>query len=424
METQTANTDKYNKKMSRIMDAISLREPDRVPFNPEMNLFPYLQAGFSIAEIVYDKDLTKTRKAIFKYLNDFDPDMLYGFGAINEGMGEMLELAMPKNLRWAGMPGDVIDKNSIHQYIEFPVLQDEDFDEFFHDRSGWMLRHGLPDMSEIMEPTRFFDLKNFGTYNGYSPFANAISTPENRAMIEKLWHYADLEEHYGAVMGQLTEDIEAAGYPVPALGMASVPFDDYSDFLRGTLKGMEDLFDREEEVSRYCEEQLEFTLEYIRQQGEYLGGQNRFVAMALHKGMDSFMSPDQYEKYYWKDLQKIICAIIDADMIPYIYTEGPYASRLDFLKEVPAGKVFYHFEDIDMKLVKEKLGGIACVGGGFPIGLLDNGTPEQVEAAAKKMIDELAPGGGFIFENTCACDYAKRENVETLYKVIETYGKK
>lgn len=418
------NKEKYDAKIKRITDAVALKEPDRLPYNPEVNLFPYLQAGYTMADILYDTDLSKTRKSLLKYVNDFDPDIVYGPCSVNEGMGEIFELAGPKNIRWAGMPGNVIDANSIHQYIEFPVLKDDEFEEFFSDRSGWMLRHGLPETSAIMEAVRDFHIEDFGTYNGYSAFASAVSTPECRDMIQKLWKLAEMDEKHNMAVEQLTMDIESAGYPVPALGFAEVPFDSYSDFLRGTLNGMADLFDREDEIHRYCDEQLEKTLESIRMQGEFLGGQNRFVAMALHKGMDSFMSPDQYEEFYWKDLQKIICAIIDADMIPYIYTEGSYNRRLDFLKDVPVGKVYYHFEDVDMKLAKEKLGGIACIGGGFPANLLDFGTPEQVREKAKELIDTCAPGGGFVFETNCALDYAKRENVEALFDVVRTYGAK
>lgn len=416
--------DIYSQKMNRLVDAISQREPDRIPYHPEMNCFPYLQAGYTMAEILYDQDLSKTRDSIFRYLRDFDPDALYGPGSLNEGLGPVMELAMPKNLRWAGMPGDIIDKNSIHQFIEFPVLGEDEFEEFFSDRSGWMLRRGLPKTSQLMEPTAGFDLRNFGTYNGYSGFAAAISAPDQRKMIETLWRLSDLEAQRNQRFDELMGDVEAAGYPVPSMGFASVPFDDYSDFLRGTLDTMVDMFEREEEIHRFCDEQLELTLESIRAQGEFLGGQNRFVAMALHKGMDTFMNREQYEEFYWKDLQKIICAIIDADMIPYIYTEGSYTSRLDYLKEVPPGKVFYHFEDVDMKLAKQKLGGIACIGGGFPIQLLNTGTPQQVREEAKKLIDICAPGGGFIFETSCACDYAKRENVEALFETIRLYGQK
>ena len=35
------------------------------------------------------------------------------------------------------------------------------------------------------------------------------------------------------------------------------------------------------------------------------------VFFPLHKGMDGFMSPEQYEKIYWKPLKKCMLALID-----------------------------------------------------------------------------------------------------------------
>ena len=111
-------------------------------------------------------------------------------------------------------------------------------------------------------------------------------------------------------------------------------------------------------------------------------------------------------------------------MVPYIYTEGKYDSRLECLKEVPAGKVVYHFEEVDMAQAKKILGDTACISGGFPVYLLDYGTKEQVVNEAKRLIDTCAVGGGFIFETSCGMDLAKRENVEALMDTVRNYGKK
>jgi hypothetical protein len=64
--------------------------------------------------------------------------------------------------------------------------------------------------------------------------------------------------------------------------------------------------------------------------------------------------------------------------VPYIYTEGGYDTRLECLKEVPKGKVLYHFEKVDMIKAKKILGDTACISGGFPVYLLDHGTKQQV----------------------------------------------
>jgi len=127
-------------------------------------------------------------------------------------------------------------------------------------------------------------------------------------------------------------------------------------------------------------------------------------------------------EYYWSHLQKIILAIIDSGKVPYIYTEGKYNSRIDCLTEVPPGKVFYHFEEVDMAVAKKKLGGIACISGGFPAALLDWGKPEQIREEMKRLYDACAPGGGFIFETSCGLGNCKRENVEAMFESARELG--
>lgn len=115
------NSAKYQEKMKRINDAISLTEGD-VPMIPIVQCYPYIHAGYTMADILYDTDCVKAQDSLLKYLDEYDPDALMGHAYVDIGQGPILELVKPKTIRWAGMPGNIIDKNSIHQFIEFPVL--------------------------------------------------------------------------------------------------------------------------------------------------------------------------------------------------------------------------------------------------------------------------------------------------------------
>ena len=149
----------------------------------------------------------------------------------------------------------------------------------------------------------------------------------------------------------------------------------------------------------------------------------KHVFMALHKGIDGFMGNEHYKNYYWRHLQMIIEEIIKAGMVPYIFCEGKYNSRLDCLTEVTPGKVFYHFEEVDMAVAKSKLKDIACIAGSFSTNLLQFGTPDQVRDEAKKLLDICAPGGGFIFMTSSGLSHVKRENVEAMFETVREYGK-
>ncbi len=76
-----------------------------------------------------------------------------------------------------------------------------------------------------------------------------------------------------------------------------------------------------------------------------------------------------------------------------------------------------------MAEAKKKLGGIACISGGFDAALLDWSTPEKVRDECKRIIDICAPGGGFIFETSCGLGNCKRENVVAMFDTVREYGK-
>jgi hypothetical protein len=414
------NQKRYDEKLKRINDAIALKEPDRVPIKPSPELFPVYNAGYTVAEVIYDTTLGKMKNAVVKYLNEFDPDAAADTGFIYAGEGPGMEMSAPKNMRWAGMPGHVIDDNSLQQYIEFPILLDEEFEEFFSDRTGWSLRKAAPRNSTLLEPLA--GLASEGRLGNAQAFAAQFSEPGFKRMVETLWKLNDFYTEFRKRAEALDEVVREMGYPkLNARMMAGVPFDRYSDSLRGTLLSLADLYTNTEYVERYIDEQFEKTIDMIKSTKGIDEGKHVF--MALHKGMDGFMSDEHYRKYYWGHLQQIILAIIDSGKVPYIYTEGKYNSRLDCLKEVPPGKVFYHFEQVDMALAKKKLGGIACIAGGFPTTLLDWGTPAEVRDAVKRQLDDCAPGGGFMFETGCGLDKCKRENVEAMFETVREYGK-
>lgn len=73
---------RYDEKTARVQAAIALKEPDRVPMMPSAALFLMLNAGYTVAEVIYDTTLEKMEKSIVKYLEEFDPDCAPGGGFI------------------------------------------------------------------------------------------------------------------------------------------------------------------------------------------------------------------------------------------------------------------------------------------------------------------------------------------------------
>jgi uroporphyrinogen-III decarboxylase len=139
-------------------------------------------------------------------------------------------------------------------------------------------------------------------------------------------------------------------------------------------------------------------------------------------GVDEFMSPDTYAKFYWPGLKALMMAGIENGITPFVFCEGNYNTRLEQLCDVPEGKVIYMFEKVDMKKAKETVGKVACICGNLPTATLMFGKPQQVEDEAKKLLDICAPGGGFIMDCSIVLDNCPKENLHAMFDTTLKYG--
>ena len=148
---------------------------------------------------------------------------------------------------------------------------------------------------------------------------------------------------------------------------------------------------------------------------------NKQISIALHRGADSFMSPKQFEKFYWPYLKQLLLDLIDAGLVPMPFFEGAYEQRLDYLTELPAGKIIGCFDRSDPKLLKEKLGEVMCVAAGMPASLLQTGTVESVRRQTKEAID-IFGGRGLIMAPSTMLDEASPELLQVWVDATREFG--
>ena len=79
--------------------------------------------------------------------------------------------------------------------------------------------------------------------------------------------------------------------------------------------------------------------------------------------------------------------------MPCPFFEGDYTSRLEYLLELPKGKVMGQFDTTDVFKAKEILGGHMCIRGNVPVSLFHAGTPQDVRDYCKKLIDVVGKDG-------------------------------
>jgi uroporphyrinogen-III decarboxylase len=153
------------------------------------------------------------------------------------------------------------------------------------------------------------------------------------------------------------------------------------------------------------------------------GKRGKLVFIPLHWGLDGFMSPEQFNTFYWPQLRSIILDLIDAGLVPYVFWEGDCETRLETIADIPPGKAIYKFERTDMFKAKDVLGDVVCIQGNVPGSLLNAGTPDEVDAYCKTLIQGVKKGGGFILDGAVGVpDEARHENMVAMAQSVHKYG--
>jgi len=218
-------------------------------------------------------------------------------------------------------------------------------------------------------------------------------------------------------MGQML----GSGYPMLAGSATKAPFDTLGDSFRGTAGLMMDLYRRPDKVLQAVDRLVPLMISMGV--GGAVANNNPIVFIPLHKGADGFMSNEQFKRFYWPSLKKVIVGLAENGCMPCCFVEGGYNQRLEFLAEVPKGMCTFIFDRTDMARAREILGGKSCIGGGFPVSLIITGTAQEVEDETRKLLDTAAGDGGYILSIGCAMDEAREHTLKAFIQAGKKYGK-
>ncbi len=406
----------YRQREKRVMDAIELREPDRVPIMVLFGFFPARYAGMTIQEAMYDGD--KLFEAQMKTIREFQPDMDQAPFAIRL-LGPVLETLDFKQLKW---PGHGMTADHTYQFVEGEYMTADEYDHFLLDPSDFMFRKywsrvcGKLKGFEKLAPLHGIITYYMGFNMGLAPF----SLPEVAEALDALQKAAAHSMQIVLYSRRFSQAAREEGFPMQTGAFTQAPFDTLGDFFRGTKGIMLDMYRRPEKVIKACEKLLPIMFETAINATKMSGNPRVFIP--IHKGLDGFMSLDQFKRFFWPTLRELMVALINEGCYPCPLWEGDCTTRLEVIKDVPAGKCCYAFEATDMVKAKEVLGDRVCIRGNVPLSILVTGTPDDVRAYCKKLIDGCAKGGGFIMDAATGLDDAKPENVKAMFEFTKEYG--
>jgi hypothetical protein len=405
----------FQERTKRIQDAIQLKQPDRTPFAPFLSFFPARYSGLSFEEAMHDYD--RLAAAVKKFTLDFQPDTFSDSFRLL-AWAPTLEILDYKQLVWPGHGGK---PETTYQFVEGEYMKADEYDAFLSDPSDFLLRSFLPRAWGAVEPLKKLRPLSWAWYTRSAAYVSIFGTPEVAGALESLVKAGKESQKMGARGASLTREMESLGFPRQFVSTTYAPFDYIGDFLRGTRGIMLDMFRNPDKLLTAIDKVLPAMIEQAVSVNK-TNGPNR-VFIPLHKGIDGFMSPNQFKTFYWPSLKKLMLACIDAGFVPNPLFEGDCTSRLETIADIPGGKAVYWFERTSLFKAKEVLGGKVCIEGGIPSSLLITGSTEDVKAGCRKLIDVVGKDGGFIMNGDVGIpDEAKVENVRAMADFMLEYS--
>ena len=412
-----AVADLYRQRAKRFVDVVQLRQPDRVPLVMLSAGIVAQQAGISFADTYYDTE--KVVAATLKFVEEFLPEYTLFNGSAT---GKAYDLLGYNAYKW---PGGSLPDDVPFQYVEDEYMPAEDYDALINNPEGYMLRTYLPRVCSHLQGLRMVP-SIFSTTEmvGVSMWLSGLSAPP---LMESLSRLAEAITHISKCMaiGMQTNAKIVGQYGCPGLlgGVAKAPFDIVADTMRGTRGALTDLYRRPAKLLEAAEALVPTSIHMAV--GSARPGPPPFVFMPLHKGASAFMSFKHFQKFYWPSFKRQLEGIIAAGMVPLAFVEGSYdEARLELIAAsgLPAGKTVWLFDQSDMRTVKKHFAGFACFGGNVPASLFSVGTVAEMENYCKRLIDEMAPGGGFFIAPGATVDKANPDVVRAFMSSARKYG--
>jgi hypothetical protein len=388
----------YQQRLKRYVTAMRNGKPDCIPIRPFVAEFTAKYAGYTSQEVSYDYE--KAFAAARKCAADFDWDavvgnMVYGWMALVRAVG----------LKYYAIPGIDAPPEATFQYLEPPEgeawMRADEYDALIADPTGYLFNVWLPrvsgDVAKPGEPNTF--------RNNMSFLKGGMS------MLQ-----------YFMGFGTQAARLRSESGTVSAIsGILKAPFDILSDKLRGYKGLCMDLFRQPKKVLAACEA-LAPHLCHVALSG---ADPNRNVPIGLwmHRGCAPFVSPPQFEKFYWPTLKMIIEELWRHKAQTLFYAEGDWDAHLKYIATLPEGSIVYHVDRGNVFEAHKVLGHKFCISGGIPNDLLAFGTPDEVRACCKKVIDGVARDGGYIMDASAIMqDDTKAENLQAMTEFTREYG--
>ena len=388
----------YRQRLKRYTTALRNQQPDCIPIRPFVAEFTAKYAGYTCQQVTHD--FTKAFDAARVCAADFDWDavvanMVYVWTGLTQAIG----------LHYYGVPGIDIGPDVGFQYREpsedAAFMKADEYDALIDNPTGFLYNVWLPRVArDVVEPGSPVTYRN-----------NLSFVKGGMAML-----------HYFNSFAEQNARLRAESGTVSAIaGILKAPFDIIADKLRGYVGLTRDMFTQPEKVLAACEALQPHLLHAARCSAD--PEKQVPIGFWMHRGCVPFITPGQFESHYWPTLRPIIEELWRGGHQTLFYAEGNWDHHLESFAELPDASIVFHADRTDIFKANRLLGHKFCLSGGVPNALLSYGTPDQIRARCKDIIDNVAGDGGYIMDASAIIQNdAQTENLRAMTDFTREYG--
>jgi hypothetical protein len=401
----------YKDRIERLRKIYNMEPHDRPIADLFLGVNEYVvrRKGIQGKDMVYNHE--KLREPLLEFHNEFQPDVSVGPLPYP---GKVMDMLGYKSYIWGGQK---LPDNLTIQAVEGEYMSADEYLEFAADPTNFWMKKYLPRVMPTLAPlamlTEFPRVsENIDIIDLMVPFG----LPPFQEMLKTMMEAGNELMKMLAVVGQTGAMIASAGFPSMGLNIVKTPFDYLGDTVRGTKGILTDMYRHPNELLAACEAYVPVLNNAAVNACDRNSAPT--VLYVLHKGADGFMSPAQFEKFYWPFWKQNMMALYEEGITSYLFIEGSYNTRLEYLAEMPEKSLVCHFDKTDMRRVKEVLSDKHIIAGNVPASLMAAGTVDEVRAYCADLV-ELFKGKSYIMAHGCYFENTTDEKLRAFMDSVK-----
>ena len=399
-------------RKKRMTDVAAGRIPDRVPVCALMETYAFAYANATVAD---------AQKSIIKHVKSYNKiyEDIYYDCAFMPSMSHALKLSQ-------GLGSDVFfvsDDGVTVQHKEFCPMTEDDYEDLIKDPVMWIMDVFIPRKYPGFDQTNEKQKKAFlGSLKPFLEFA--LTTMAGNIYVNKVLKL-----------------------PVVVGGSAEMPADMLFDYLRGFKPTITDIRRRPDEFERAVNALLDYCIDLMRMTYMMMGGTSAGMPMMAGNLINGiirrkdfrfkefpwmfnpchippFLNPDQFKRFYWLTYKAMVEYLHSHGGHMMTFCEGDWGPNIELLSDLPDNSVTFICPTERIVEIK-KIAKNNSVMGGMPQAMLKDSSLGDCLDQAKRIVDECAPGGGFVFSTDkvlIAPTDAQAENLAAVNEFVHSYG--